>query len=173
MKNIKIIGLVFLALLLFTIPAKAADVKIAFANLQKALNECEAGKKAKDTLADEAKKLEDELSAKQEELKKMKDEIDKKGKVWNAETKAAKEKAFKEKSQDFQKKFVQYGEDLNKRKQEIESNIIQGLRDTVEEIAKKKGYTYVFEKSVGGLLYAPAEADLTNDVIKAFNSKKK
>ena len=68
---------------------------------------------------------------------------------------------------------MQYGEDLNKRKQEIESKIIQGLRDTVEEIAKKKGYSYVFEKSVGGLLYAPADADLTPEVIKAFNAKKK
>ncbi|MBI5454446.1 MAG: OmpH family outer membrane protein [Deltaproteobacteria bacterium] len=173
MKNIKIIGLALLAFMLFAMPVAAAEVKIAYANLQKALNECDAGKKAKDTLADEAKKLEEELNSKQEELKKMKDEIDKKGKVWNAETREAKEKEFKNRSQEFQKRFMQYGEDLNKRKQEIESKIIQGLRDTVEEIAKKKGYNYVFEKSVGGLLYAPADADLTPEVIKAFNAKKK
>ena len=173
MKNIKIIGLAVLAFMLFALPVSAAEVKIAYANLQKALNECDAGKKAKDTLADEAKKLEEELNSKQEELKKMKDEIDKKSKVWNAETREAKEKDFKTRSQEFQKRFMQYGEDLNKRKQEIESKIIQGLRDTVEEIAKKKGYNYVFEKSVGGLLYAPADADLTPEVIKAFNAKKK
>ena len=86
MKSVKLIGLAVLAFMLFAMPVSAAEVRIAYANLQKALNECDAGKKAKDTLADEAKKLEGELNSKQEELKKMKEEIDKKGKAWNAET---------------------------------------------------------------------------------------
>lgn len=154
-------------------PAGAAELKIGYANLQKALNECQAGIKAKDALKVEAEGLENELSKKQEELKKMKDELDKKSSVWNKETRDAKEKDFKARTADFQKKFMEYGEDLNKKKQETEARIIKELRDVVEEIAKKKGLTFVFERSVGGLLYAPPEFDLTDEVIKAHDAKKK
>ncbi|MBI5468489.1 MAG: OmpH family outer membrane protein [Deltaproteobacteria bacterium] len=171
MRTIKAAGLLFLALLIFAAPAGAAELKIAYANLQKALNESEAGLKAKDTLKDEAKKLEDELNVKQEEIKKLKAEIDKKGSVWNKETKDAREADFKNKTQEFQKKYMEYGEQLNKKKQETESDIIDELRAVVEEIAQKKGYTYVFERSVGGLLVAPASDDLTDEVIKVYNKE--
>jgi len=154
-------------------PAGAAELKIGYANLQKALNECQAGIKAKDDLKVEAEGLEGELSKKQEELKKMKDELDKKASVWNKETRDAKEKDFKARTAEFQKKFMEYGEDLNKKKQETEARIIKELRDVVEELAKKKGLTFVFEKSVGGLLYAPKDLDLTDEVIKAYDAKKK
>lgn len=166
-----VVGVFFIALLALVLPARAAELKIGYANLQRALNECEAGVKAKDTLKDEAKKLEDQLNVKQEELKKLREEIDKKSNVWNKETKEAKENEFKSKSQDFQKQYLQYGDDLNKKKQDTEAKIIDDLRDVVEEIAKKKGYTYVFERSVGGLLYAPAQDDLTDEVIKAYNKQ--
>lgn len=171
MKTIKAAVLLFLALLIFAAPATAAELKLAYANLQKALNECEAGIKAKDTLKDEAKKLEDELNVKQEELKKLKEEIDKKGNVWNKDTKEAKDRDFKNKTQEFQKKYMEYGEQLNKKKQDTESDIIDELRATVEDIAQKKGYTYVFERSVGGLLVAPPSDDLTDEVIKAYNKQ--
>ena len=154
-------------------PVSAAELKLGYANLQKALNECDAGKKAKDDIKEQAEKLEGELNKEQESLKKLKEELDKKGSVWNKETRDSKEKEFKARTAEFQKKFMEYGEQLNKKKQETESRIIADLRDIVEEIAKKKGMTFVFERSVGGILYAPKELDLTDEVIKTHNSRKK
>lgn len=173
MKTSKLLGLVLLAVLAFCAPSFAADVKIGYANLQKALNESDAGLKAKETLKDADQRLEDEFKNKQEDLKKMKDELDKKANVWNKETKEKKENEFKAKVQEFQKAFMQKGEDLNKKKAEAESQIIEDLREVVVEIAKKKGYTYVFEASVGVLLHAPQDADITEEVIKTYNAKKK
>lgn len=173
MKKLRILGIAFFALIFLSASAFSAEVKIGYANLQKALNECDAGIKAKDALQDEAKKLENELNSKQEELKKLKDEIEKKGSVWNKDTKDAKERDLKAKSADFQKKYMEFGEELNKKKQERESQIIDDLREIVEEIAKKKGYTYVFERSVGGILYAPADADITTEVINTYNKRSK
>lgn len=161
----------FLALFALGLPARAAEVRIGYANLQRALNECDAGVKAKETLKDEAKKFEDKLNVKQEELKKLKDEIDKKANVWNKETKDEKENEFRAKSQDFQKQYMQYGDEINKKKQNTEAKIIDDLHDVVTELAKKKGYTYVFEKSVGGILYAPSQDDLTDEAIKIYNRR--
>ncbi|MBI5971076.1 MAG: OmpH family outer membrane protein [Deltaproteobacteria bacterium] len=151
--------------------AHAAEIKIAHANLQRALNECEAGKKAKDILAEEAKKYADLLDAKQEDLKKLKEEIDKKSNVWSKEAKEAKETEFMQRSQEFERLYEEYGKQLNDKKLQREDEIINGLRKTVDEIAKKKGYTYVFERSVGGLLYAPETDDITDEVIKQHNKK--
>lgn len=170
-RKIRLIGLSLIALLLFCAPLYAADVKIGIANLQKALNECDAGNRAKETLKEEARKLEETLNAKQEDLKKLKDEIDKKSGVWNKETAEKKEREFREKSQDFQQNFMNYNDMLNKKKQDKEAQIIEELRDIVEELAKKKGYTFVFEKSVGGVLYSPANVDITDDVIKEHNKR--
>ncbi len=153
--------------------AFGAELKLAYANLQKALNDSEAGVKAKDSLKEEAKKLEEELNKKQEELKKLKDEIDKKKDVWNKETREAKEGELKAKGQEFQRQFMEYNEQLGKKKNEKEAEIIEDLRAIVEEIARKKGYTYVFERSVSGILYAPPDADITDEVIKTFNKKAK
>jgi len=173
MKKLRISGFLMLAILLFSIPAAAATLKIGYANLQRALNECEAGQKAKDKLQKEAAQFEEELNTQQESLKKMKEEIDKKSAIWNEETRKVKELDFKTKSQDFQKQFMDYGEKLNKKKQDIEAQIISELRATLEELAKKEGYTYVFERSVGGILYAPEEDDLTPAVIKMYDKSYK
>lgn len=151
----------------------AAEMKIGYANLMKALNESEAGLKAKEYLKEEKKKLEEALNAKQEELKKMKEEIDKKGGVWNKETLETKEKEFRTKRDEFQKLYMEYDEQLKKKEQEKQGQIIEDLTSVVEEVAKKRGLTYVFERSVGGLIYAPSEADITDEVIKTYNKKYK
>lgn len=173
MKSISIIICAFVALMAFARPAASAEIKIGYANLQRALNECTAGVKAKESLKEEAKKLEDELNVKQEELKKLKDEITKKGSLWNKETREQKEQELNAKAQDFQRQYMQYNDELNKKKVSTEAQIIEELKSVIEEVAKKKGYTYVFEKSVGGLLYAPADTDLTDEVIKTYNKRQK
>ncbi len=171
-KRLLIIPAIF-ALLLFTVSANGANIKIGYANLQKALNECAAGDEAKEELKAAAEKLEEALNTKQLELKKLKEEIDKKGSVWNKDTLNAKEQKLLDKSQDFQQQFVDSNEQLNKLKMEKEGAIIKELTDLVQELAQKKGYSYVFERSIGGLIYAPEKNDLTGEVIKLHNSRYK
>lgn len=169
--RISFIVAVVAALGLLASNAGAEDLKLGYANLQRALNESEAGLKAKDALKEQAQKLEAELTERQRELKVLKEEIDNKAGVWNEETRAQKEQVLQEKSEDFQQRYMRYGDELNKKKQQIESAIINELRGVVREIAEKEGYSYVFEQSVGGLLYAPEGADLTDRVIEIYNKR--
>jgi len=169
MRRIKILTPILFLLLAFTLPASASSIKIGYADLQKALNRSDAGVNAKESLKGEAAKLEKELNTEQASIKKLKQEIDKKKHVWTKKTLQSKERNFDSRAKAFQKKFVKYNDALNKKKVEKEAEIIKELRSIVKELAKKKGYTYVFEKSGGGILYAPSGADLTDDVIKAFN----
>lgn len=166
-----IMPFMFVAVFLLAGAASAKDMKLAHANLQKALNDSAAGVAAKNALQEEAKKLEEQLNVKQEGLKKMKSEMDKMAAVWTKEAREIKEAEFRAKNQEFQKQYMEYGEELNKKKQEREAQIINELRSIVEDMAKKKGYTYVFERSLGGLLYAPSQDDITDEVIKLYDER--
>src|SRR5437660_1309530 len=64
-----------------------ADDKIAFVDLQRALEETNDGKAAKSRLKSDFDKKQQELDAKQEELKKMKEDFDKKSSLMKDDAK--------------------------------------------------------------------------------------
>ncbi len=171
LKRLSQVSLSILILLALALPAASATQKIGYANLQKALNNCDAGKQAKVNLQKNAKRLEANLNARQEELKKMKTDIESKRAIWNKETLNAKEQLFVDKSKEFEKQFRAYNDELNQKKQAEEGAIIEEFSKIVEELAKQRGYTYVIERSIGGLLYAAPEGDLTDDVIRIHNKR--
>ena len=173
MKKFSYLSLVIFAALLFAVPAFAKETKIGYVNLQKALNESDAGVKARDYLQKEADLREKELTERQEVMKGLKEEIDKKSAVWNKDTREKKENEFREKADDFQQLYMKLGEELNQKKKETEAGIIEDLTGIVTKVAKDGGYDYIFERVVGGLLVAPDNGDLTDKVIEEFNKANK
>src|SRR5579862_603198 len=77
-----------------------ADTKVAYVDLQRALEETEDGKKAKAKLKSDFDRKQKELDDKQEELKKMKDALDKKAALMKPE-------ALQKEQADFQNRFVE------------------------------------------------------------------
>ena len=153
-----------------TIPVNAADnVKIGFVDFQKALNESKAGVAAKAELEKEGEKLAKDLEAKQGELKKLNEELEKKKSVWSQEVLESKVQAFQEKLARFQDEAGQKRNELNRKKTDSEEQIIVDLKDVVADIAEKKGFTIILEKSAGGVLYFNAEDDITSLVIQAYD----
>lgn len=163
-------GILFLG---FAASTMAAEAKIAYVNLQKALNESTAGKDAKAEMAEEIKKRQEDVNAKQEELKKLKEDIEKKGAILSKDAKEQKETEFNKKSQEFQRSFMQSEDVLRKKEQESVKEIIKSLEEIVKTLAKEKGYTYVLEKTESGLIVGPADMDLTDEVVKIYNKQYK
>ena len=75
------------------------------------------------------------------------------------------------KAQEFQRFYLQSNDDLKRREQMEKTEIIKGLIEIAKPLAKEKGYAFLFE--LQGLIYGPPEADLTNDIIKAYNAEHK
>ena len=63
--------------------------------------------------------------------------------------------------QEFQQ---QAQEEIGKKEQEVLTPVIDKARKAIDEVAKEKGYTYVFDSSVGVLLYADDSEDVLADV---------
>lgn len=57
-------------------------------------------------------------------------------------------------------------EDLVKKEQELLTPIIDRAKELIAEVAKEKGYTYVFDTGQGGILYFEETDDILPDVKK-------
>lgn len=152
--------------------AMAADMKLAYVDMQKAIQSTSAGKKAKTQLEGEFNRKKKELSKLEEDIKKMQEDFKKKEMVLSDDIKA-------QKQQELQREMLKYRElvgqnqlALQKKERDLTLPILKKLRDIIADIGKKEGYTMVLEKSEQSVLWAQKDADITDKVVKAFESKK-
>ena len=163
-----LLGAVALALLANA--AVAADFKVAVVDMQRALNECEAGKHAKDQVKGKFDKAQDQLKKQRDDLDKAREEFDKKALVMKEEQRRDLEKDFEVKQLEFKRRYEDFQRDLKRTDAELTSGIVEQLYGIVAEIGAEKGYTMVLESSSGALLYNDKSIDITDDVIKAHNA---
>ncbi len=158
------------AALLLVAGIARAELRVAVVDMQRALNECDAGKKAKDQVKAKFEKAQDQLKKQRDELDKARDDFDKKALVLKEEQRRDLEKEFEAKSLDFKRKYEDFQRDLKRTDSELTSGIVEQLYGIVAEIGQQKGYTMVLEASSGVLLYNDKTIDITDEVIKAHNA---
>lgn len=150
----------------------AADVKLGYIDMQRALNGSEAGKEAKEQLAAKVKKFQDEINVKQDDLKKLKDELEKQGMLLSESARASKEKDYQNKLKDFQRFTKDAQDELQGKDEEFTRKILEGMEKVIQEYGRKNGYTFIFVKNES-MLFVDDKADLTEEVLKLFNSNRK
>jgi len=153
-------------------PALAEQLKIGLVDFQKALNEVEEGKKAKNNLKAQFESKQKDLNAKQEGLKRLKEEIETKRAALSAEAMRQKEAQYRDQFLELQKTLAQFRQEMTTKEAELTQGIVIKLKKTVDQIGKTGGYTIIFEKSQDTVLYANQATDLTTKVINTFNSGK-
>lgn len=147
--------------------------KIGYVDLQKALNESEAGKEAKGTFNKRVEELQKVLDEKQIELKKLQEELEKQKGLLTPEARGEKEKAYQQKIKDAQRFAKDSQEELQQKDSELTKKIIKDLRDVIKKIGTDEAYTIILEKGEAFVLYAADGVDITEKVIKAYNKPKK
>lgn len=170
MKRISLIIFVVTMFFAFSVEAKE-KVKIGVVDLQRILMESTAGKKAKKELNDFYEQKKKELDKKQEELNKMKSELDKKFTVLDEKTKREKQMEFENKRLEFLQEAQESDKALKEKDAGLTQGIIKDVQDIVDEVADAEGYTFVFEKTEGGLLYYDKVNDITDTVLKKYETK--
>ena len=151
----------------------SADFKIASVNIQRAVNECKEGKEAKKSLAKEIEDFQRLVAEKQRELQGMKDSLDKQGLMLNPEARAVKEKELETKARDFQRWGQDKENELNQKKEEMERRISSGLQKVIQKLGVDEGYTVVLEKNETFVLFSSPSLDITDRVIKLYDSQTK
>jgi len=169
----RICGLVLVCFLFAVSTSFAADAKIGFVDLQKALNFSAAGKSAKESISKKVKEYEKTIEDKKSELKKLKDELDKQAVLLSEQARSEKERDYQQKLKDFQRFTKDIQEELQRSDADYTRQILEKILKVVGEIGKKEGYTVILEKSESSLLYADDNIDMTEAVIKAFDEQNK
>ena len=153
--------------------ALAAELKIGFVDIQKAVNDCNAGKEAKKAIAKEVEKFQRLIIEKQKELQTMKESLDKQGPMLNPEARTTKEKEYQNKLREFQRWGEDNQNEINQKRIEMERNISLGLQKVIKKLGEEEGYALVLEKNETIVLFASKSIDLTDRVIKIFDGQKK
>lgn len=118
---------------------------------------------------EEVKKVAEEL---QEALEAMMGEYEKKGAAFQAEeagmtatVRNAKIREITDLEARIQQFQQQAEQDLAQKQQEVLTPILERARKAIDEVGKEKGYTYIFDSSLGGvLLYTDDAEDVMADV---------
>ena len=168
----RMIGALLTVLLLAT-PALAAENKIGYVDLQKALNTSEAGKAAKERISKKVKEYEGTIDTRQKEIKKLKEELEKQAMLLSEEARGAKERDYQQKVKEFQRFTKDIQEELQQKDADFTKQILEELFKVIKEVGEKEGYTLILEQSESSILYADEKVNLTDKVIKAFDAKKK
>ena len=150
--------------------ATGAEVRIAVVDMQRALNECDAGKKAKDQVKAKFEKSQDQLRKQREDLDRLKEDYDRKATVLKDEERRNLEKDLEGRGLEFKRKYEDFQRDLKRTDAELTSSIVEELYEIVRDYGAKNGYSLVLEASSGALLYNDKAADITDEIVKLHNA---
>ena len=152
--------------------ASAQDVvKVAYVDMQKALNESRAGKKALGELQKLMEERKSGLQKQKESLEKRKDELDKQGLLLNEDTRKSRENEIRTLERDYSRTLSDLKDEFARREGEFTDGIRKELLKVIEKIGKEGGYTLVLEKQYSAVLYAPSSIDLTETLIKRYDAE--
>lgn len=153
--------------------ANAAEVKIGYIDMQKAIQETTAGKKAKKELEKEFNAKKADLQKKESDLKKMNEDLEKKKVALSDDVKAKKVQELQQEMLKFQREVGESQLTIQKKERDLTAPILEKLQAAVDKVAKEGGYTMILEKSEQSVLWAKKEIDLTDSVVKEFEKTAK
>jgi outer membrane protein len=148
----------------------AAEIRIAVVDMQRALNDCDAGKKAKDQVKSKFEKSQDQLRRQREDLDRLKEDYDRKALVLKEEERRNLEKDLETRGLEFKRKYEDFQRDLKRTDAELTSSIVEELYEIVRDYGAKNGYSLVLEASSGALLYNDKAVDVTEEIVKLHNA---
>ncbi|MEJ5172480.1 MAG: OmpH family outer membrane protein [Hydrogenothermaceae bacterium] len=162
--------LVVFTILLATV-FKSFAGSYAYVDIDRVMNESVKGKKYKAELEaklkyyqDKAKELSGKLQQTQKQLASP---------TLNDKAKDQKREELRQLARELQTLEEQANKELAKMKADAETSMVKEIKDIVKSIAQKNNYDIVFYGGLlSGILYSNKGLDITDSVIKEYNSKK-
>ena len=155
-------------LALCALPALAGDFRVGYVDIERILRESAPAVKA-------AQKIEKEFSTRDEAIKKLgaqvrelQDFLEKKGAGLSNAERRNKERELSNLSAELQREQREFREDLNQRKNEELSVLLERANKVIQAIAESEKFDLVLQEAV----YRNPKIDITDKVLKALSSDK-
>ena len=152
-------------------PAHAQEaLKVGYVDLQRALMETEDGRKARADLKKVFDQKQKELDEQQNNLKSAMEDLEKKRTLLPADKVRATEAEIQGKLQKVQQTYLRHQQELSGKEQEATGKIFERMQRIIARIASTENLTMVFDRTQAGLIFAKPHLDLTNELIRRYNS---
>ena len=155
------------ALIFAAVDAAAADVKIGFVNIQKAITETKEFKKSQIKFRMEIKKEKGIIEARKKRVEEMLKELNKQSFVLNPELKKKKEESFLKEKKSFERYVQDRDEEFNRKEKIALDKISKKMLEVLKQLGKQKKLTMVIEKK--RVFYSDSALDLTSLATKTYN----
>src|SRR5437764_7408990 len=149
--------------------ALAQGMKIGYVDVQRAVQEVEEGKAARNRLQSELQQKRADLEKKRADLEKMRADYDKQAPVLSDDAKRQRQEQLQKAFVDAQTSASQMQEELSGKEAEAMQSISKRLLQVVAEVSDRESFTFVLDKAA--LLYAPAASDVTNEVVRRYTER--
>lgn len=162
---------VFAAALVAAGPARAEAVKIAVIDVNKVLNESEAGKAAKRKMEDRYEELKKKINSMNEEARKMKEDLDKQKILLGKEKLKEKEEALNAKVAELRQITQESEKEMQNRQGELTREVLKIVEKLVDKIVKEEKIDLLLERATGVIHFDPS-LDITAKVLDLVNKEK-
>jgi outer membrane protein len=164
-------SLMLATILVSPVPSHSEDaVKFGSIDVQKVLNESEAGRKAKTDLEGLIKSKQISIDEKGKSIEKMKADLEKQASVLSAEARKNKEEELEKSVREYQRLVQDSQAEIKKKEAELTETILKEIKDLVEKTGEENVYTIIFEK--GMVLYSSKGIDITDTILKKYDEVK-
>lgn len=168
MKNIiKIVALIALSIATLTVSAQTKPQKLGHIETEKLIKLMPEMTAAEKTLQAKRDDVVKESTNLREQFQKMIAEYQEKQATYTDVVRKAKEQEIQEYQMRIQRFEELAGNELQKSQQELIQPVMDKALKAIKEVAKEKGFTYIFDMSAGTILYAAENSEDILPLVKA------
>lgn len=148
--------------------AQAQDLKIGYVNGERVLRESQPAKAAQAKLEAEFKKRETDLSETGNKLRAAVEKLEKDAPMLSESERNRRQRELTEQQREFERRRRELLEDLNQRKNEELSAVMERANRVIKQIFEAEKYDLIVQEAV----LAGPRVDITKKVIDALNASK-
>ncbi len=163
-------GFTVFLLLFLTVPLWAQEkVRIGVVDIQRAISESEAGKKAKEKFRAQVKKIEAGLLREKQEVERLRSSFEKKSLLLKEDERRNLQREIQKRERSYRLSMRDHEQELREREGEMTAKMLKDLQKVIGEVGKGEKFTLILERSQ--VPYSDKSIDITNKVIELYNSR--
>ena len=146
----------------------AGGAKIGFVSTEKIMKDANPAKAAQAKIEQDFARRDKELQDLSARLRSASERLDKEAAVLAESDRTRRQREIAEMDRDFQRRQREFREDLNQRRNEELSAVLEKANRAIKEIAEREKFDLILQEAV----YVSPRLDITDQVVKLLNSGK-
>ena len=146
----------------------AGGAKIGFVSTERIMKDANPAKAAQAKIEQDFSRRDKELQDLSARLRSASERLDKEAAVLAESDRARRQREIAEMDRDFQRRQREFREDLNQRRNEELSAVLEKANRAIKEIAEREKFDLILQEAV----YVSPRLDITDQVVKLLNSGK-